>query len=49
MPAATSDSHPTLFVALCCLAHTELAWLFQEPHTGLEDCLMVTYEIMPHK
>ena len=25
--------------ALCCLAHGELAWLFHEPHTGLDDCL----------
>ena len=25
--------------ALSCLAHGELAWLFHEPHTGLEDCL----------
>ena len=25
--------------ALCCLAHRELAWLFHEPHAGLDDCL----------
>ena len=25
--------------ALYCLAHGELAWLFHEPHTGLDDCL----------
>ena len=24
--------------ALCCLAHGELAWLFHEPHTGLDHC-----------
>ena len=23
---------------LCCLAHGELAWLFLEPHTGLDHC-----------
>ena len=22
-----------------CLVHQELAWLFHEPHTGLDDCL----------
>ena len=26
-------------VAMCCLAHGELARLFHEPHTGLDDCL----------
>ena len=25
--------------ALCYLAYKELAWLFHEPHTGLDDCL----------
>ena len=24
---------------MCCLAHGELAWLFYEPHSRLEDCL----------
>ena len=23
------------------MAHRELAWLFHEPHTGLDDCLRV--------
>ena len=26
---------------MCCLAHRELAWLFPEPHTGLEDYLIM--------
>ena len=24
---------------MCCLGHVELAWLFQEPHAGLDHCL----------
>ena len=47
MAVAFSDSHPNLYMvsptgtgkALHCLAHEEQAWLFHEPHTGLEDCL----------
>ena len=31
--------HEVTGYALCCLAHRELARLFHEPHTGLEDCL----------
>ena len=26
---------------VCCLAHRELAWLFYEPHTGLDDFLRI--------
>ena len=45
MTVAYSDSRPALYVVspwwktLCCLAHGELAWLFHEPRTELEDCL----------
>ena len=27
------------WVRLCCLAHGEMARLFHEPHTGLDNCL----------
>ena len=46
MTVAYSDSHQTLWFlhggtgqALGCWVHRELAWLFHEPHSGLEDCL----------
>ena len=29
----------SIIQALCSLAHAELAWLFHEPHTGLDDCV----------
>ena len=31
----------SLLLALCCLSHGELVWLFHEPHTGLDVCLRV--------
>ena len=44
-----SDIHPTLYVVsprwnrldYVLFAHRELAWLFLEPHTGLDHCLRI--------
>ena len=33
--------HDGTGLSLCCLSDVELAWLFHEPHTELEDCLNV--------